>query len=103
MDKVIFFDTTLRDGEQSAGAALTIDEKLEIARHLERLKVDVIEAGFPISSPGDLEAVRRISQDVRGPIICALAHAHPDAVDAAWKAVKEAVHPRIHLFLSISH
>ncbi len=102
MDKVIIFDTTLRDGEQSAGAALNIDEKLEIARQLERLNVDVIEAGFPISSPGDLEAVRRIAKEVRSPTICALAHANKDAVDAAWQAVKEAQHPRIHVFLSSS-
>ena len=102
MDKVIMFDTTLRDGEQSAGAALNIDEKLEIARQLEKLKVDVIEAGFPIASPGDLEAVRRISHEVRGPTICALAHAQPKAVDAAWEAVKHAQHPRIHVFLSSS-
>ena len=102
MDRVIIFDTTLRDGEQSAGAALNIDEKLEIARQLERLRVDVIEAGFPISSPGDLEAVRRIAKEVRGPTICALAHANKDAVDAAWQAIKEAQHPRIHVFLSSS-
>ena len=102
MDRVIIFDTTLRDGEQSAGAALNIDEKLEIARQLERLNVDVIEAGFPISSPGDLEAVRRVAKEVRGPTICALAHANKDAVDAAWQAVKEAQHPRIHVFLSSS-
>jgi 2-isopropylmalate synthase len=102
VDRVIIFDTTLRDGEQSAGAALNIDEKLEIARQLERLRVDVIEAGFPISSPGDLEAVHRIAKEVRGPTICALAHANKDAVDAAWQAVKEAQHPRIHVFLSSS-
>ncbi len=102
MDRVIIFDTTLRDGEQSAGAALNIDEKLEIAHQLERLKVDVIEAGFPRSSPGDMEAVRRICKEVRGPTICALAHANKDAVDAAWQAVKEAQHPRIHIFLSSS-
>ena len=102
MEKVIIFDTTLRDGEQSSGAALNNDEKLEIARQLEKLKVDVIEAGFPIASPGDLEAVRRISQEVRGPIICALAHAQPKAVDAAWEAVKLARSPRIHVFLSSS-
>jgi 2-isopropylmalate synthase len=102
VDRVIIFDTTLRDGEQSAGAALNIDEKLEIARQLERLNVDVIEAGFPISSPGDMEAVRRIAKEMRGPTICALAHANKDAVDAAWQAVKEAQHPRIHVFLSSS-
>jgi len=102
MDRVIIFDTTLRDGEQSAGAALNIDEKLEIARQLERLRIDVIEAGFPITSPGDSEAVRRIAKEVREPTICALAHANKDAVDAAWQAVKEAQHPRIHVFLSSS-
>jgi 2-isopropylmalate synthase len=102
VDRVIIFDTTLRDGEQSAGAALNIDEKLEIARQLERLRIDVIEAGFPITSPGDSEAVRRIAKEVREPTICALAHASKDAVDAAWQAVKEAQHPRIHVFLSSS-
>ncbi|MFC1926757.1 2-isopropylmalate synthase [Chloroflexota bacterium] len=102
MNRVIIFDTTLRDGEQSAGAALNIDEKLEIAKQLEKLHVDVIEAGFPIASPGDTEAVRRVSQEVRGSSICALAHAHPDAVDAAWEAIREAERPRIHVFLSSS-
>jgi len=102
VDRVIIFDTTLRDGEQSAGAALNIDEKLEIARQLERLRIDVIEAGFPVTSPGDSEAVRRIAKEVREPTICALAHANKDAVDAAWQAVKEAQHPRIHVFLSSS-
>jgi 2-isopropylmalate synthase len=102
VDRVIIFDTTLRDGEQSAGAALNIDEKLEIARQLEKLRVNVIEAGFPISSPGDMESVRRIAKEIRGSSICALAHANPDAVDAAWQSIKEAEHPRIHVFLSSS-
>lgn len=102
MEKVIIFDTTLRDGEQSPGAALNINEKLEIARQLERLGVDVIEAGFPISSAGDSEAVRLIAEQVRGSIICALSHAQPQAVDAAWNAAKGAKHPRIHVFLSSS-
>jgi 2-isopropylmalate synthase len=102
LDRVIIFDTTLRDGEQSAGAALNIDEKLEIARQLERLRIDVIEAGFPVTSPGDSEAVRRIAKEVREPTICALAHANKDAVDAAWQAVKEAQNARIHVFLSSS-
>ncbi len=102
MEKVIIFDTTLRDGEQSAGATLNVDEKLEIARQLDRLGVDVIEAGFPFSSPGDFQAVRLIAQEVRRPIICGLAYAQPDAVDAAWEAIKEARHPRIHVFLSSS-
>jgi 2-isopropylmalate synthase len=102
MDKVIIFDTTLRDGEQAAGGALNVREKLDIAKQLEKLGVDVIEAGFPISSPGDFEAVRLISKAVRTPIICPLAHASADAVDRAWEAVKEAEHPRIHVFLSAS-
>jgi 2-isopropylmalate synthase len=102
MDKVIIFDTTLRDGEQAAGGMLNAQEKLEIAKQLERLNVDVIEAGFPISSPGDFEAVRLIAKEVRTPIICALARAHPDDIDRAWEAVREAEHPRIHVFLSAS-
>ena len=102
MDKVIIFDTTLRDGEQAAGGMLNIQEKLEIARQLERLRVDVIEAGFPISSPGDLEAVRLIAKEIRQASICALTHANAKAIDTAWEAVKEAAHPRIHVFLSAS-
>ncbi len=102
MDKVIIFDTTLRDGEQAAGGMLNIQEKLDIARQLEKLGVDVIEAGFPVSSPGDFEAVKLIAKEVRTPIICALARAHPDDIDRAWQAVKKAAHPRIHVFLSAS-
>ncbi len=102
MDRVIIFDTTLRDGEQAAGGTLNVQEKLEIARRLEKLGVDVIEAGFPISSLGDFEAVKLIAKEVRTPIICALARAHPDDIDRAWEAVKEAKHPRIHVFLSAS-
>ncbi len=102
MDRVIIFDTTLRDGEQAAGGTLNVQEKLEIARQLEKLGVDVIEAGFPISSPGDFEAVSLIAKEVRTPIICALAGAHPDDIDRAWEAVREAEHPRIHVFLSAS-
>ena len=102
MDKVIIFDTTLRDGEQSPGAALNLDEKLEIARQLERLRVDVIEAGFPIASPGDSAAVKRVAQEMREPVVCALTHANRRAVDAAWEAVKVAQQPRIHVFLSSS-
>jgi len=101
-DKVIIFDTTLRDGEQAAGASLTVDEKLQIARQLDKLGADVIEAGFPYSSPGDFECVRRIAQEVRRPIIAALSYAQPAAIDRAWEAVKEAAHPRIHVFLSSS-
>ncbi len=102
MERVIIFDTTLRDGEQAAGGTLNVQEKLEIARQLEKLGVDVIEAGFPISSPSDFEAVRLIAKEVRTPIICALARAHPEDIDRAWEAVREAEHPRIHVFLSAS-
>ncbi|MBI4298141.1 MAG: 2-isopropylmalate synthase [Chloroflexi bacterium] len=101
-DKVIIFDTTLRDGEQAAGAAMTQEEKLEIAKQLERMGVDVIEAGFAASSPGDFQAVQTIARQVRKPIIASLARAHPNDVDQAWEAIKEAEHPRIHVFLSSS-
>ncbi|MBN1862956.1 MAG: 2-isopropylmalate synthase, partial [Dehalococcoidales bacterium] len=102
MDRLIIFDTTLRDGEQAAGGALNINEKLEIARQLERLGVDVIEAGFPCSSPGDFNSVSLIAREVRGPVICALARAHPDDIDSAWEAIKGAARPRIHVFVSAS-
>ena len=102
MDKVIIFDTTLRDGEQAAGGTLNIQEKLEIARQLENLGVDVIEAGFPAASPGDFEAVSAIANEIRKPIICALSHANAAAVDNAADAIKKAAHPRIHIFLSSS-
>ncbi|MSP78223.1 MAG: 2-isopropylmalate synthase [Dehalococcoidia bacterium] len=101
-DKVIIFDTTLRDGEQSAGAGMTTDEKLQIAHQLDRLGVDVIEAGFAASSPGDFEAVRQIAKEVRRPVIASLARANPADVDKAAEAVKGAEHPRIHVFLSSS-
>ena len=102
MDKVIIFDTTLRDGEQAAGGTLNLQEKLDIARQLEKLGVDVIEAGFPASSPGDFEAVSAIAGEIQGPIICGLARAHPNDIDRAWEAVKNAKRPRIHIFLSTS-
>ncbi len=102
MDRVIIFDTTLRDGEQAAGGTLNIQEKLEIARQLEKLGVDVIEAGFPVTSPGDYEAVRLIAQDIRQPSICVLTHANLKAVDDSWEAVKGAANPRIHIVLSSS-
>jgi len=102
MDKVIIFDTTLRDGEQAAGGSLNIQEKLEIARQLEKLGVDVIEAGFPVTSPGDFEAVRLIAKEVRTPVICVLTHANLEAVDQSWEAVKGAKHPCIHIVLSSS-
>lgn len=102
MERVIIFDTTLRDGEQAAGASLNHQEKLEIARQLDRLGVDVIEAGFPASSGGDFEAVRLIARELKRPTICALASASIEAIDKAWEAVKGAEHPRIHVFLSAS-
>lgn len=102
MDKVIIFDTTLRDGEQSAGASLNVPDKLKIAKQLDELGVDVIEAGFPASSPSDFEAVRAIAREIRRPVVCALASATDKAIDAAWEAIKEAKHPRIHVFLSAS-
>ena len=102
MGRILIFDTTLRDGEQSPGVALNVEEKLEIARALERLRVDFIEAGFPASSPGDLESVSAIAKEVRGTAIAGLARAIPNDVDACWEAVRHAEHPRIHVFLSSS-
>jgi len=101
-EKVIIFDTTLRDGEQSAGIGLTTNEKLEIARQLERLGVDVIEAGFAASSPGDLEAVKAISAEIKKPIVASLARCYIPDVDAAWEGVKDAKNPRLHVFISSS-
>jgi 2-isopropylmalate synthase len=102
MDRVAIFDTTLRDGEQSPGVTLDALQKLEIARQLARLGVDIIEAGFPISSPDEFEAVRAIAEQVRQPVICALARARSGDVDAAWEAIKGARRPRIHVFMSTS-
>ncbi|MFA6320406.1 MAG: 2-isopropylmalate synthase [Candidatus Omnitrophota bacterium] len=101
-EKIIIFDTTLRDGEQSPGASLNIKEKLEIARQLAILGVDVIEAGFPISSPGDFESVRTVAKSVKGPVVCGLARAIEKDIDAASESLKQAVHPRIHVFLATS-
>jgi 2-isopropylmalate synthase len=101
-ERVLIFDTTLRDGDQSPGVALGAAEKLEIARSLERMHVDFIEAGFPASSPGDFESVTAIAKEVRGTAIAGLARAVPGDVDACWEAVKHAAQPRIHVFLSSS-
>jgi 2-isopropylmalate synthase len=101
-NRVHIFDTTLRDGEQSPGISLNTAEKVEIAQQLARLGVDVIEAGFPITSPGDFEAVQEISRRVEGPTICGLARTHKADIDAAWGAIKEAARPRIHTFISTS-
>ena len=99
---IIIFDTTLRDGEQSPGAALNVTEKLEIARVLEAMKVDVIEAGFPISSPGDFKAVEVISREIRDCVICGLTRAREGDIDAAAEALKNAARPRIHTGLGVS-
>ncbi len=96
------FDTTLRDGEQSPGASMNVEEKVMVAKQLARLEVDIIEAGFAFSSPGDFEAVRRIAQEVEGPTICSLARARPEDIDRAWEALKGAPKVRIHTFLSTS-
>ena len=96
------FDTTLRDGEQSPGASMNIEEKLLVAKQLARLNVDIIEAGFAFSSPGDFEAIHRIAQEVEGPVICSLARAKPEDIDRAWEALKDAPKRRIHTFLSSS-
>src|SRR5215831_15620803 len=101
-DRLIIFDTTLRDGEQSPGASMNLAEKLEIAQALKDLGVDVIEAGFPIASPGDFEAVRAIAQQVDGPIICGLARCNEEDIDRAWEALEDAPRPRIHVFLATS-
>src|ERR1044071_6853942 len=101
-NKLIIFDTTLRDGEQSPGCSLNIEEKLEVAHQLARLGVDVIEGGFPITSPGDFEAVQRIAKTVKGPQICGLARCVKADIDAAWGAVKASKKPRIHVFIATS-
>jgi 2-isopropylmalate synthase len=101
-DQVKIFDSTLRDGEQAPGIALDPDQKVRIATQLARLGVDVIEAGFPIASPGDFRSVTRIAQEVNGPTIAALARAHAADVDRAWEAVRHADDPRIHVFLATS-
>ena len=100
--RILIFDTTLRDGEQSPGASLTVQEKLIIAKQLARLNVDVIEAGFPISSDGDFDAVSLIAKEVKGPIICGLARAMKEDIDRAWEAVKHSDKPRIHTFIATS-
>ncbi len=100
--RVFIFDTTLRDGEQSPGATMNVEEKVEIARQLARLGVDIIEAGFPISSEGDFEAVSRIAREIKGPVIAGLARARAQDVDRCWDAVKAAERPRIHVFISTS-
>jgi 2-isopropylmalate synthase len=98
----VIFDTTLRDGEQSPGASMNLKEKMEVAQALVELGVDVIEAGFPIASPGDFEAVREIARSVRGSVVCGLARCRQSDIDRAWEAVRHAQEPRIHVFLATS-
>ncbi|HST33662.1 MAG TPA: 2-isopropylmalate synthase [Solirubrobacteraceae bacterium] len=101
-NRVLIFDTTLRDGEQSPGISLNKHEKLEIANQLARLGVDIVEAGFPITSRGDFESVQAIAREVEGPVICALARTSHQDIEAAWEAVKDSARPRIHTFLATS-
>ncbi len=101
-ERIIIFDTTLRDGEQSPGASLSQPEKVEIAHQLARLGVDVIEAGFPISSPGDLAAVQQIAAEVKGPEICGLSRVRSEDIECAWEAVRNAERARIHTFIATS-
>ncbi|MBN1851189.1 MAG: 2-isopropylmalate synthase, partial [Pirellulales bacterium] len=100
--RITIFDTTLRDGEQSPGASMNLTEKLEIAEALVDLGVDVIEAGFPIASPGDFDAVRGVADQVRGATVCGLARCRNEDIDRAWEALKKATQPRIHVFLATS-
>src|SRR5260370_13889543 len=93
---ITIFDTTLRDGEQSPGCSMNVPEKLRLAQQLDRLGVDVIEAGFPIASDGDFAAVEKIAASVRRPIIAGLARARVEDIDRAWQALRGAGHPRIH-------
>ncbi len=101
-ERVFIFDTTLRDGEQSPGCSMNLQEKLEMAHQLDRLGVDILEAGFPIASRGDFEAVSAVSAEIERPTIAALARAHQQDIDRAWGALKGAAHPRIHTFLATS-
>lgn len=100
--QITIFDTTLRDGEQSPGASMNLAEKLEVAQALVDLKVDVIEAGFPIASPGDFEAVQAIANTIRGATICGLARCNEKDIDRAWEALRDAPQARIHVFLATS-
>lgn len=102
MKKIIIFDTTLRDGEQSPGASLNFAQKMEVAEILKELNVDVIEAGFPAASPGDFEAVKTVAERIKGPAICGLCRAKKEDIDACYGAVKYSARPRIHTFLATS-
>src|SRR2546428_3972589 len=102
MDRVQVFDTTLRDGEQSPGISLNRQEKLEIAHQLARLGADVIEAGFPITSPGDFESGQAIAREAGGPLICGLARTSKQDLDAAWEALRDSPPPRLHTVIRTS-
>lgn len=102
MRKINFFDTTLRDGEQSPGVNLNTQEKLAIAKQLERLGADIIEAGFPASSRGDFLAVQEIARTIKNCSVTGLARCVKGDIDAAWEALKEGAHPRIHVFIATS-
>src|SRR5579864_4314022 len=99
---VKIFDTTLRDGEQSPGATMTLEEKLQVAEQLVHLNVDIMEAGFPAASPGDLAAVKEIARRTRGVAVAGLARANTSDIDDAWEAVRVAEHPVIHVFIATS-
>ena len=101
-DRVLIFDTTLRDGEQSPGCSMTQPEKLRVARALAELGVDVVEAGFPAASRGDFESVQAVAREVQGPIICGLARCNPDDIELVARAVAPAQRQRIHVFLATS-
>jgi len=100
--RVVIFDTTLRDGEQSPGASMSLQEKLQVAEMLDEMGVDVIEAGFPIASPGDFESVAKVAEMVRQASVCGLARAMDKDIERAGEALKKAVNPRIHTFISTS-
>ena len=102
MEKIKIFDTTLRDGEQSAGASMSVEDKLLIANKLDQMKVDIIEAGFPYASKGDYDAVSKISANTKNSTVCGLARANFDDIDCAGKSLKKAKMPRIHTFISTS-
>ena len=101
-NRVVIFDTTLRDGEQATGCSMTLNEKLRVAAALEELKVDIIEAGFPAASPGDFKSVQAIARSVEGPAICGLARCNPKDIRRAWEALEDAEHARVHVFVATS-
>src|SRR5207302_8594368 len=101
-DRVVVFDTTLRDGEQAPGASMDLEQKLAVARALQALGVDVVEAGFPAASPGDFEAVAAVARELEGPTVCALARAHREDIDSVTEALRPAQRKRCHVFLATS-